>query len=179
MVETALDAGGAVAFWSLAAWSDRHRLADALAPLGFGNHVPEPRPAPAALRDPTEFELELLRKNEMIAHISREPLTVAMIVADPDSDKPRLLVFGDTDFLSNEDMKMSPTREQNFDLVLSGLESMAEHTGRVGARPKESTAYILPAASSESLSRMVHVPGWLMLLTLLGLGTGIWLVRRR
>lgn len=54
MVETALDAGGAVAFWTLAAWSDRHRLADAIAPLGYGRHVPEPRPAPAALREALE-----------------------------------------------------------------------------------------------------------------------------
>lgn len=54
MIEGALDVGGAVAFWSLSAWSDRRRLADAFAPLGLGGHVPEPRPAPAALREALE-----------------------------------------------------------------------------------------------------------------------------
>src|SRR5688500_15269366 len=54
MVESHLDAGGAVTFWSLAAWSDRRRLADAFAPLGLVSHVPGPRPAPAALREALE-----------------------------------------------------------------------------------------------------------------------------
>jgi hypothetical protein len=54
MVENHLDIGGAVTFWSLAAWTDRRRLADALTPLGLEAHVPEPRPAPAALKDALE-----------------------------------------------------------------------------------------------------------------------------
>jgi hypothetical protein len=50
MVESHLDIGGAVVFWSLAEWSDRTRLAAELAPLGLGDLVPDPRPAPACLR---------------------------------------------------------------------------------------------------------------------------------
>ena len=41
MVETHLDVGGAVVFWSLAAWTDRGRLAAGLAPLGLESFVPE------------------------------------------------------------------------------------------------------------------------------------------
>src|SRR6478672_8161833 len=50
MVESRLDVGGAVVFWSLAEWSHRGRLAAHLAPLGLEALVPDPRPAPAALR---------------------------------------------------------------------------------------------------------------------------------
>jgi hypothetical protein len=50
MVESHLDVGGAVTFWSLADWSDRRRLAAHFAPLGLETLVPDPRPAPAALR---------------------------------------------------------------------------------------------------------------------------------
>src|SRR5438552_7065516 len=54
MVETALDVGGAVTFWSLVAWTDRRRLADAFTALGLDAHVPEQRPATAALKDALE-----------------------------------------------------------------------------------------------------------------------------
>lgn len=50
MVESHLDVGGAVVFWSLAEWSDRDRLAALFSPLGLEALVPEPRPAPACLR---------------------------------------------------------------------------------------------------------------------------------
>ena len=50
MVESHLDVGGAVVFWSLAEWSDRGRLSALFAPLGLEALVPDPRPAPACLR---------------------------------------------------------------------------------------------------------------------------------
>jgi hypothetical protein len=49
MVESHLDVGGAVAFWTLAEWTDRDRLRHAFTPLGLESFVPEPRPASAAL----------------------------------------------------------------------------------------------------------------------------------
>ena len=54
MVEGHLDAGGAVVFWSLAEWSHRGRLTAQLAELGLEALVPDPRPAPAALRSALE-----------------------------------------------------------------------------------------------------------------------------
>ena len=54
MVEGRLDVGGAVAFWTLAEWTDRDRLRAGLTPLGLEKFVPEPRPAPAVLRDALE-----------------------------------------------------------------------------------------------------------------------------
>jgi hypothetical protein len=50
MVENHLDVGGAVVFWSLAEWSDRNRLAARFSSLCLDWLVPDPRPAPAALR---------------------------------------------------------------------------------------------------------------------------------
>ena len=54
MVERDLAAGGAVTFWSLAEANDRPRLERAFATLGLEPFVPEPRPAPACLRDALE-----------------------------------------------------------------------------------------------------------------------------
>ncbi len=54
MVESHLDIGGAVVFWSISESSDRHRLRQGFEPLGLGEFVPEPRPASAVLRDALE-----------------------------------------------------------------------------------------------------------------------------
>jgi hypothetical protein len=133
--------------------------------------------SPAALRDPARHVQALFVDRTIRTRISQEPLTVAVAVSESQSEKPRLIVFGDTDFITNPDVARSP-RDQNFALVLSGLEWMAEREGFVGPLPRETNFYTLPGTGSE-ISRIVHVPGWLMLLTLLGLGTSIWLVRRR
>jgi hypothetical protein len=54
MIERDLAAGGAVTFWSLAEATDRPRLERAFAALGLQSFVPDPRPAPACLRDALE-----------------------------------------------------------------------------------------------------------------------------
>src|SRR5215213_8367336 len=54
MVESRLDVGGAVTFWSLANWSDRPRLQSAFAAVGLAALVPDPRPGPACLKDALE-----------------------------------------------------------------------------------------------------------------------------
>ena len=54
MVERDLAAGGAVTFWTLAEATDRPRLERAFAALGLSSFVPDPRPAPACLRDALE-----------------------------------------------------------------------------------------------------------------------------
>jgi hypothetical protein len=57
MVESRLDVGGAVVFWSLAEWSDRRRLTAGFAALDPGPFVPDPRPPAAALKDALEEAL--------------------------------------------------------------------------------------------------------------------------
>ncbi len=54
MVESRLDVGGGVVFWSLAEWTDRRRLTAAFQALDLGPFVPEPRPPSAALKDALE-----------------------------------------------------------------------------------------------------------------------------
>jgi hypothetical protein len=50
MVESHLDVGGGVVFWSLAEWTHRGRLTAELTALDLEALVPDQRPAPAALR---------------------------------------------------------------------------------------------------------------------------------
>src|SRR6478672_2045324 len=54
MVESHLDVGGGVVFWSLAEWTDRRRLTAAFQSLDLSSFVPEPRPPSATLKDALE-----------------------------------------------------------------------------------------------------------------------------
>ena len=57
MVESQLDIGGGVVFWTLAEHSDHDKLLSGLTPLGFGDYVPEPRHPAAVLRSALEEAL--------------------------------------------------------------------------------------------------------------------------
>lgn len=137
---------------------------------------------PAGLRDPFGHIIQMAKEGTLAAHVERGPEPVALAVtARGDGAKgketPRLIVFGDTDFITNLEMSRSATREFNYSWVLSGLEWLAAREGLVGPLPKETSNVALPQTTN--VSRMVFLPGWLMLLTLIGLGTGVWLMRRR
>lgn len=54
MVESHLDVGGAIVFWNLAEWTHRGQLTAHMSALGLEALVPDPRPAPAALRSALE-----------------------------------------------------------------------------------------------------------------------------
>jgi hypothetical protein len=51
MHESTLSIGGGIIFWSLAEWSSRETLHNALTPLGLGGSTPRPRQASACLRE--------------------------------------------------------------------------------------------------------------------------------
>ncbi|QEL17651.1 DUF6744 family protein [Limnoglobus roseus] len=57
MIESCLDTGGAVAFWTAAAFTDRDRLRAGLLPLGLDAFVPDPRPPAGVLKDALEEAL--------------------------------------------------------------------------------------------------------------------------
>jgi hypothetical protein len=51
MIESTLDVGGAVVFWTASEFTDRERLKAGLAPLALDGLVPDPRPHASVLRD--------------------------------------------------------------------------------------------------------------------------------
>jgi hypothetical protein len=54
MIETAMEIGGAVVFWTAAEFTHRQRLQAAFDALGLGSFVPDPRPDSAVLRQALE-----------------------------------------------------------------------------------------------------------------------------
>ena len=118
---------------------------------------------------------------------SAEPLPVAVAVSekllDPGSGKervkPRMIVFGDAEFISNLGLA-TDRKDTNYSFFVSALEWMADRDAAfIGPRPKTTESFALEKTVAIDYSRIHLVPMWLMLLTVVGLGTGIWLVRRR
>jgi len=102
---------------------------------------------------------------------SAKPIPIAVTVRE--GDKPRLVVIGDTDFISNANLS-----DRSYGILASAIDWLSDRPG-VGARPKESSTYTLSSKGAEHINRMANMPAWLMALAIIGLGTGLWVVRRR
>jgi hypothetical protein len=127
-----------------------------------------------ALRDPLAPFQDLLDRKELERLVKEE---LPLVVAVSEDAKPRMVVFGDTEFISNVAMMQADRTE--YSLFVSCLEWMAEHEQLIGPQPKETTVVMMPQNLAIQYTKIHLVPLWLMFLTIVGLGGGIWLVRRR
>src|SRR5262249_2805912 len=120
------------------------------------------------------------------ARLSIEPLPVAVAVTEKqfvpgstkETGKPRLVVFGDAEMISNAELS-DRSGALAYDWTTSALDWLsANKTGLVGPRTKEATSYSLNP-QKVNVERLAYLPGWLMMLGILGLGAGVWVVRKR
>ncbi|MFO0967258.1 MAG: Gldg family protein [Gemmataceae bacterium] len=136
---------------------------------------------PAFLRNPLPYLQSLDKTKQLEARLARDPATIGLAVrpAGGKDKKPQIYVFGDTDFVSDALLNQFPPgrAEMHFDFVRSCLEYSSERPGLIGPRPRTTKNY-LPQAETNYGSLAV-VPGWIMALSLLGFGGGLWLIRRR
>lgn len=128
------------------------------------------------------------------AKVSPDPLPLAVTVTfakagtdatdphafmrPPKEQKPRLLVFGDSSWVTNR-MLMTPQGKLNSDLFISSLNWLRERP-EIGtsAEHKERQEFTLQV-TPDVASRLFWLPAVLMLVSIVGLGAGIWVVRRR
>ncbi|HEY1861855.1 MAG TPA: hypothetical protein VGG61_15955, partial [Gemmataceae bacterium] len=86
---------------------------------------------------------------------------------------PRLLVIGNSRFVSDADIRQA----SNYDVLASSIAWLRERPSSIGLAPREHKEYQMEATTN--LWRLVFLPAGLMMMTILGLGIGIWVVRRR
>ena len=94
-------------------------------------------------------------------------------------------MFGDSTWASNWGFASNPPRraprgDDNFDLFtncVSWLRERPEDLGQM-VQPKARKEYVLDVPEQQQ-TRMLWLPGVLMLVGVIGLGGGVWLVRRR
>lgn len=128
-------------------------------------------------------------REELIRQAHQAPVPVAMAVTSPRDmsgnpharlgpQQPRMLVFGDVTWITNPNMS-ERSREPSYDLFTSSLAWLQERPD-VGAssESKERNIYA-PQMSPATQSYLKWLPLTLMLVGFVGLGGGIWAVRRR
>jgi hypothetical protein len=129
------------------------------------------------------------RLSELKSKLSREPLPVAVAVTEsgpPDAmdptrrsgaspPKPRMIVFGDATVACNEYMKGA--RTDVYSLIASSLAWLRERPENIGIEAKKREYYIMDP--NANISRMIWLPFGLMMFSVVGLGLGVWVVRRR
>jgi hypothetical protein len=122
---------------------------------------------------------------------SKVPVAVAVSESNPRSDLPpghvpvdkgvpRLVVFGDNSWLANEAISRQGSGGADlFANCLSWLRGKAV-LGRSDIEDKERNLFTLKdKTTSEDVSRLTWLPLALILISVVGLGGGIWVARRR
>jgi hypothetical protein len=127
-----------------------------------------------ALKNPSAFAFNVAAGGLLEQKQSKEPIPVAVGVADHDG-RARLAVFGDSRFASNLFVRAPAPY---YDFLTSTIEWLAERPENMGIKPKASGTFHLQA-DKVNQQRLVWLPLALILFTLVGLGLGVWVVRRR
>jgi hypothetical protein len=128
----------------------------------------------------------------MRSKLITKPLSIAVAVTQPkmpenfddpharlqQKQEPLLVVFGDAGWVSNREI--AATNRPNFDLFVSLVSWLRERPeiGKKAADAKERPYFNLNV-TPEGIVRLQWLPGFLICLTIVGLGGGIWIVRRR
>jgi hypothetical protein len=115
------------------------------------------------------------------------PLSAAVTVTDaapppgipghpPTAAKPRLAVFGDTLFLTNV-LTNDRSGYQTFALFASTLDWLSERPTSIGIESRSLPVYVPDPDANRT--RMIWLPLLIAVVAVVGLGAGVWVVRRR
>jgi hypothetical protein len=108
---------------------------------------------------------------------STTPIPVAVTVTSGTDKTPRLVVFGDANVATRGLPPPNQPVPPNLDLVSSAISWLTARPELVGIEPKRSNYYRLQEGAN--IVRMELLPLGLVIVSLIGLGVGVWVVRRR
>jgi hypothetical protein len=116
----------------------------------------------------------LLQLRQSGTPVSKEPAPVAVAVKSARDDKPALVVCGNMNFAR----RVAGTNPVYYDFIHNCVQWLRGQGADLGISPVKSDRYVLDTANT-NLSRLRLLPAFLILIGIVGLGTGIWVVRRR
>jgi hypothetical protein len=126
-------------------------------------------------RDPNARK-RLTEKLPMMLAVSESPRSAPGVPAPP--EKPKLIVFGDTTFISNVRADVR-AEALEFDLFISSLEWLRERPANIGIEPKEYQYFELDRGVVDYYDRLRFLPLLVASVIMVGFGIGVWLVRRQ
>lgn len=119
--------------------------------------------------------------------LSREPLPVAVVVSEqsmpsgfghpPTPGKPKAVAVGDATFVTNKYVDEQAGNPIYFDLFVGLLDWLRERPTNIGIEPRTYQSYSLDRGTDQA--RLLLLDPALIVLGIVGLGTGVWVVRRR
>lgn len=141
------------------------------------------------LKTPPRDFLRRERIEELRRKITGEPFPVAAAVSETsgggfhqatqEEDRPCMVVFGTSSFISNGLLTVPGRRlGPAYDLFVSTLGWLGERRADIGIEPKKPDTFEVNVGELDG-RRLFLLPAGLMLLGVVGLGTGVWVVRRR
>jgi hypothetical protein len=147
-----------------------------------------------ASRDPAGLAAALRKDPDKAEKVlSQQPLCLAVAVSEGGGgnlprdrahaslvkETPRLVVFGNADWVDDQALR-GAKGQANYDLFTSCLSWLRERptVGKTTIGPKERKVYDLNVPET-ARDRLLYLPLGLMVLAVLGIGCGVWVVRRR
>ena len=121
--------------------------------------------------------------------LAKQPLPIAVIVTEsqrampgaaPNPEKPKLVVFGDATFVSNAfGGRVGESYSIMFDLFAGTLDWLRERPTNIGIEPRLATTYEVNPDAMLKETQLKLLPLLISVVGVLGLGLGMWIVRRQ
>ncbi len=134
--------------------------------------------------------VDMLIRNKQLQY-SEKPLPIAVAVSEKSpaipgdlnagmtrgKTEPRLVVIGNAQWASNSSLSPGGAGDLFYDMFASSLAWLRDRPRSIGIEPRQSDLFVLEPGTN--YWRMFLLPTGLAFLGIIGLGTGVWLIRRR
>lgn len=144
---------------------------------------------PNLTADPMALATALRRDREaLVARLSQRDIPIGVAVTEPASSAdphafmrppaegtPRLIVYGQAAMASNEFIEKG--RGFYYEIIANSLDWLRGRPQSIGIEPKARSVFTLEPDAN--VGRIVLLPTGLMILGVIGLGAGVWAVRRQ
>src|SRR5207302_9963874 len=118
-----------------------------------------------------------------------QPLTIAVMVSESPRampgasaapEKPKLVVFGDATFVSNAlGGRSGEAFSIMFDIFAGALDWLRERPTNIGIEPRMAATFELNPEAQLKETQLKFLPLLVSVIGVVGLGLGVWLVRRQ
>lgn len=132
----------------------------------------------AMMRDPKAARERISPKQQVVGVMVTET-SRGMPGQQPGAEKPKMVVIGDVSFLSNAAGGSRGESAIDFDLFAGVLDWLRDRPATIGVEPRESQTFELNPTVINHVDVLRFLPLLIAVVGVIGLGLGVWIVRRR
>lgn len=129
--------------------------------------------------EPLKYMSILEKQGKLSSMGGKQPLSVGVAVTDRDG-KPRAIILGDYWPVCNAGISSTYSAPVNYDFDRSCIEWLGDRPlPKIGTQPTDAGIYVPAERDTISIARMHLLPMSLTSLLIIGMGVGVWIVRRK